>query len=249
MLRVGKPLLACRRARQSSGPALLQGPSVQRPGATDAPGARRDKTRTLLAEALSLAAGAAPGADAGAVAADVEVAMLRQVREGSLKGIKRSSPAVSGVRWSASCAARCEISVLRQVCKGSLKDARCSSPCRQRSAPASCAGRCRTARGGEWQGLVFAVRTRLPAWATRLGAAQHLFGRVWALLQSPASGAIAGPARPNGHGRQLWRCGSPGCTARAPRAAWVTAQSAAGGDWSAARPGVSTQGEQGEQGN
>jgi len=46
------------------------------------PGARRDKTRTLLAEALSLAAGAAPGADAGPVAADVEVAMLRQVRAG-----------------------------------------------------------------------------------------------------------------------------------------------------------------------
>ena len=34
----------------------------------------------LLAEALTLAAGAVPGADAGAVAVDVELAMLRQVR-------------------------------------------------------------------------------------------------------------------------------------------------------------------------
>ena len=42
--------------------------------------ARRDKTRMLLAEALTLAAGAVPGADAGAVAVDVELAMLRQVR-------------------------------------------------------------------------------------------------------------------------------------------------------------------------
>lgn len=41
---------------------------------------RRDKTRMLLAEALSLAAGAVPGADAGAIAVEVEVAMLRQVR-------------------------------------------------------------------------------------------------------------------------------------------------------------------------
>ena len=34
----------------------------------------------LLAEALSLAAGAVPGADAGAIAVEVEAAMLRQVR-------------------------------------------------------------------------------------------------------------------------------------------------------------------------
>ena len=34
----------------------------------------------LLAEALTLAAGAVPGADAGAAAVDVELAMLRQVR-------------------------------------------------------------------------------------------------------------------------------------------------------------------------
>lgn len=38
----------------------------------------------LLAEALSLAAGAVPGADAGAIAAEVEAAMLRQVRHHSL---------------------------------------------------------------------------------------------------------------------------------------------------------------------
>ncbi|KAK9827698.1 hypothetical protein WJX81_001573 [Elliptochloris bilobata] len=38
----------------------------------------RDKTRLLLAEALTLAAGGVPGADAGAAAADVEVAMFRQ---------------------------------------------------------------------------------------------------------------------------------------------------------------------------
>lgn len=37
----------------------------------------------LLAEALTLAAGAVTGADAGAVAVDVELAMLRQVRAGA----------------------------------------------------------------------------------------------------------------------------------------------------------------------
>ena len=45
--------------------------------------AHRDKTRMLLAEALTLAAGAVPGADAGAVAVDVELAMLRQVHAGA----------------------------------------------------------------------------------------------------------------------------------------------------------------------
>jgi hypothetical protein len=39
---------------------------------------RRDKTRQLLADALLLARADAPGADAGAAAADVESAMFRQ---------------------------------------------------------------------------------------------------------------------------------------------------------------------------